>query len=134
MNTHRAPSGQELWHLEKAVFLGHCRSLCGLISDPHGVGAKAALVCSCDAACGLAEMPVTVIVMDLPTLPIMPQQKLPNGKRDGWKTTGGEVREGGQEGQRDFTHGTSFLRANRKDWFIAAVYTGAVPPIKAFSC
>lgn len=49
MDTPRAPSGQELWHLEKAVFLGHYRGPCALTSDPQGVRAKAAAVCSCRA-------------------------------------------------------------------------------------
>lgn len=114
------------------MFLGHYRRLCGLTPDPQGVRAKAAMVCSCHATCGPAGMAVTVILLDLPTLAIMPRQKL-NGKSDGWKTTG-RGWGGREEGQLDFTHRTSFLRAIRQDRLVAAVFNGAVPPIKAFSC
>lgn len=50
LRPHRAPSGQELRHLEKAVFLRHYRRLWGLTPDPQGDRAKAAMVRSCQAA------------------------------------------------------------------------------------
>lgn len=140
MNTHRAPSGQELWHLGEAVFPGHYRRLWGLTPDPQGVRAKAAMVCSCHATRGPAEMPVSVIWMDLPTLPIVPRQKLMGvmgramvGRIPGekwWRM----VRKEKEECQLASTHTTFSLRANRQDWLLGAVFNGALPPIKGFSC
>lgn len=94
MSTHRAPSGQELWHLGEAVFPGHYRRLWGLTPDPQGVRAKAAMVCSCHATRCPAEMPVCNLNGPANfTHRASTKAGGCHGKSDGWKITGREIRE-----------------------------------------